>query len=65
MTKSAAALVGGLRCRAGPAEFAICAGSVGLTMADAFVRHGRAGQAAGAVPEMVRTLEQVLALAGA
>jgi aminoglycoside phosphotransferase (APT) family kinase protein len=46
-------------------EFAICAGSVGMTMADFFVRHGRTGQAAGAVPAMVRTLEEVVALAGA
>jgi hypothetical protein len=44
-------------------EFAVCAGSVGLTMAESFLRHGRAGQAAGAVPGMVRTLEQALALA--
>jgi len=46
-------------------EFAICAGSVGLTMADAFIRHRRLDLAAGAVPGMVRTLGQVLALAGA
>jgi aminoglycoside phosphotransferase (APT) family kinase protein len=45
-------------------EFAICAGSVGLTMADAFIRHRRLDQAAGAVPRVVRTLEQALALAG-
>jgi hypothetical protein len=44
-------------------EFAICAGSVGLTMADALVRQGRTGHAAGAVPGMVKTLEQILALA--
>jgi hypothetical protein len=46
-------------------EFAVCAGSVGLTMAESFLRHGRAGGAGGAVPEMVRTLEQALALASA
>jgi hypothetical protein len=46
-------------------EFAICAGSVGLTMAESFVRHNRIGEAAGAVPEMVRALEKALALAGA
>ena len=46
-------------------EFAVCAGSVGLTMAESFVRHGRTGEAAGAVPAMVRALEQALALAGA
>jgi aminoglycoside phosphotransferase (APT) family kinase protein len=31
-------------------EFAVCAGSVGLTMAESFLRHGRTGEAAGAVP---------------
>ena len=46
-------------------EFAVCEGSIALTMAESFVRHGRAGQAAGAVPEMVRALGQALALAGA
>jgi hypothetical protein len=46
-------------------EFAICAGSVGLTMADAFIRHRRLDQTAGAVPGMMRTLEQALALANA
>ena len=46
-------------------EFAVCAGSVGLTMAESFVRHSRTGEAAGAVPAMVRALEQALALAGA
>ncbi len=46
-------------------EFAICAGSVAMTMAESFVRHDRTSQAAGAVPGMVRTLERVLALTGA
>jgi hypothetical protein len=46
-------------------EFAICARSFGLTMAESFVRHSRAGEAAAAVPGLVRALEQVLALAGA
>ena len=46
-------------------EFAICAGSVGLTMADSFIRHGRAGEAADVVPGVVRTLKQALALARA
>ena len=32
-------------------EFAVCAGSAGLTMAGSFVRHGCAGEAAGASPE--------------
>jgi hypothetical protein len=34
-------------------------------MAESFLRHGRTGQAAGAVPEMVRALKQALSLAGA
>lgn len=46
-------------------EFAICAGSVALTMADAFIRHGQAGEAADVIPALVRTLEQALALANA
>ncbi len=46
-------------------EFAVCAGSVSLTMAGSFLRHGRAGEAAGAVPGMVRALEQARSLAGA
>ena len=46
-------------------EFAVCAGSVGLTMAESFLRHGRTGKAAGAVPGLVHVLEQALALAGA
>ena len=46
-------------------EFAVCAGSIALTMAESFVRHGRAGQAAGAVSEMARALTQALSLAGA
>jgi Phosphotransferase enzyme family len=44
-------------------EFAVCAGSVGLTMAESFLRHGRTAEAAGAVPEMVRILEHALTLA--
>jgi hypothetical protein len=44
-------------------EFAVCAGSVGLTMAESFVRHNRIGEAADAVPGMVRALEQAIALA--
>jgi aminoglycoside phosphotransferase (APT) family kinase protein len=44
-------------------EFAICAGSVGLTMADAYVRHSRIGHAASAVPGIVRALERALVLA--
>ena len=63
VTKSAAARLWAYAAGLDRREFAVCAGSVGLTMAESFVRHGRAGQAAGAVPEMVRTLEQALALA--
>jgi hypothetical protein len=44
-------------------EFAVCAGSVGLTVADAIGRHGRAGETADAIPRIVRTLEQALDLA--
>ena len=45
-------------------DFAVCAGSVGVTMAESFLRHGRTGRAVGAVPAMTRALEQALALAG-
>jgi hypothetical protein len=65
LTEPGAARLWAYGARLGRREFAICAGSVGLTMADDFVRHGRAGEAAGAVPGMVRVLEQVLALADA
>jgi aminoglycoside phosphotransferase (APT) family kinase protein len=65
LTESAAARLWAYGAALDRREFAICAGSVGLTMADFFVRHDRLDQAAGAVPAMVRTLEQVLALAGA
>ena len=65
LTESAAARLWAYAAGLDRREFAVCAGSVGLTMADSFVRHGRAGQAAGAVPGMVRALEQALALAGA
>jgi hypothetical protein len=34
-------------------------------MAESFVRHGRTGEAVGAVPGMVRALERALALTGA
>jgi hypothetical protein len=36
-----------------------------LTMAESFLRHGRAGEAAGAVTGMVRARKQALSLAGA
>jgi len=64
VTESAAARLWGYGAGLDRREFAICAGSVGLTTADAFVRHHRTGQAA-AVRGMVRALEQVLAIAGA
>ena len=65
VTQSAAARLWAYAAGLDRREFAICAGSVGLTMADAFVRHSRTDQAAAAVPAMVRTLEQALALTGA
>ena len=65
VTESAAARLWAYGAGLDRRELAICAGSVGITMADSFVRHGRAGQAAGAVPGMVRILEQVLVLADA
>jgi aminoglycoside phosphotransferase (APT) family kinase protein len=65
VTESAAARLWAYGAGLDRREFAICAGSVGLTMADFFVRHGITGQAAAAVPGMVRALEQALALAGA
>jgi len=64
-TESAAAKLWAYAAGLDRREFAICAGSVGLTMAESFIRHGRTGEAAGAVPGMVRTLKQALALAGA
>jgi hypothetical protein len=65
VTESAAARLWACAAGLDRREFAVCAGSVGLTMADSFLRHGRTGEAAGAVPEMVRALERALALAGA
>jgi hypothetical protein len=64
VTESAAARLWAYTAGLDRREFAVCAGSVGLTMAESFLRHGRTGEAAGAVPEMVRALEQALALAG-
>ena len=64
-TESAAARLWAYAARLDRREFAVCAGSIGLTMAESFVRHNRIGEAAGAVPGMVRALEQALALAGA
>jgi hypothetical protein len=61
VTKSAAARLWAYAAGLDRQEFAVCAGSVALTMAESFLRHGRAGEAAGAVPGM----EQALALAGA
>jgi hypothetical protein len=65
VTESAAARLWACAAGLDRREFAVCAGSVALTMAESFVRHGRAGEAAGAVPGMVRALEQALALARA
>ncbi len=65
VTESAAARLWGYGAGLDRRELAICAGSVGLTMADAFVRHDRTEEGAAAVPGMVRALEQALALAGA
>jgi hypothetical protein len=65
VTESAAARLWAYAAGLDRREFAVCAGSVGLTMAESFVRHGRTGEAAGAVSGMVRALEQALALAGA
>jgi aminoglycoside phosphotransferase (APT) family kinase protein len=65
VTESAAARLWAYGAGLDRREFAICAGSAGLTMADFFVRHGLTDQAAGAVPGVVRALEQVLALADA
>jgi hypothetical protein len=64
-TKSAAARLWACAAGLDRREFAVCAGSVGLTMAESFLRHGRTGEAAGAVPGMVRALKQALSLAGA
>ena len=65
VTESAAARLWAYAAGLNRREFAVCAGSIGLTMAESFVRHGRTGEAAGAVPGMVRALEQALALTGA
>ena len=64
VTESAAARLWACAAGLDHRDFAVCAGSVGLTMAESFLRHGRASEAAGAVPGMVRALEQALALAG-
>jgi len=65
LTESAAARLWACAAGLDRREFAVCAGSVALTMAESFLRHGRTGEAAGAGPGMVRALEQALALAGA
>jgi aminoglycoside phosphotransferase (APT) family kinase protein len=61
ITESAAARLWAYGAGLDGREFAICAGSVGLTLADALVRHGRLDQAAEVVPAVVRTLERALA----
>src|SRR5262245_14135921 len=65
VTESAAARLWACAAGLDRREFAVCAGSVGLTMAKSFLRHDRTGEAAGAVRAMVRALDQALALAGA
>jgi hypothetical protein len=65
VTESAAARLRAYGAGLDRQDFAICAGSIGLTMADSSVRHGRLDEAASAVPAVVRSLERVLALAGA
>lgn len=65
VTESAAARLWAYAAGLDRREFAVCAGSVGLTMAESFLWHGRTGEAAGTVPGMVRVLEQALSLAGA
>jgi len=65
LTESAAARLWACAAGLDRRQFAVCAGSAGLTMAESFLRHGRTGEAAGAVPAMVRALKQALALAGA
>jgi hypothetical protein len=52
VTESAAARLWAYAAGLDRREFAVCAGSVGLTMAESFLRHGRTGEAAGAVPGM-------------
>jgi aminoglycoside phosphotransferase (APT) family kinase protein len=61
VTESAAARLWACAAGLDRREFAVCAGSV----AGSFLWHGRTGQAAGAVPGMVRALRQALSLAGA
>jgi len=63
MTDSAAARLLAYGAGLDRREFAICAGSVGLSMAEFFVRHDRPGDGASAVPGMLQILEQVRSLA--
>jgi aminoglycoside phosphotransferase (APT) family kinase protein len=63
-TESAAARLWAYGARLDRRELAICAGSVGLTRAESLIRHRHLDQAGDAVPAMVRTLEQALALGG-
>jgi aminoglycoside phosphotransferase (APT) family kinase protein len=41
-----------------PGDLAVCAGSVGLTFAEAFLRHGRLAEAPSAVPALLGVLNQ-------
>ena len=42
-----------------PRDLAVCAGSVGLTFAEAFIRHGRLAEAPAAAPGMMAVLNRV------
>src|SRR5262249_57321502 len=65
VTESAAARLWAYAAGLDRRELSVCAGSVALTMAESFVRHGRAGEAAGAGPGMGRALQQAPAPTGA
>jgi aminoglycoside phosphotransferase (APT) family kinase protein len=41
-----------------PRDLAVCAGSVGLTFAEAFIRHGRSAEAPAAVPGLLGVLDR-------
>ena len=42
-----------------PRDLAVCAGSVGLTFAEAFIRHRRLAEAPAAVPGLLGVLNRV------
>jgi len=64
-TESAAARLWAYSSDVDRREFAICAGSVALTLLDASARHGCTSQTAEALPRIVRVLERALDLTGA